>query len=221
MQFDLFSWLGSPAFVWGATQLSIAEVLGFATGLGCVWLAARRSIWNFPVGIANSALLLLLFFHARLYADAGLQIFFIALGVRGWWQWSEFSRRPDPAITTANRKTWSLCVAAAVVLWLCLLPLLSKAGGSLPVFDALIASLSVVAQWLLNRKVLQTWFWWIAVDVISVPVYVYKELYLVALLYCVFLALCVSGYVNWRKQIHDSLSTRAGHREVLSASQRP
>jgi nicotinamide mononucleotide transporter len=201
MQFDLFSWLNSPAVVFGATQLSTAEVLGFTTGLACVWLAARQSIWNFPVGIANSALLLLLFFHARLFADAGLQLLFITLGVRGWWQWSSRARQPDKLVSDASPATWALCSIAAVLLWICLLPLLSKAGGSLPFFDALIASLSVVAQWLLNRRVLQTWWWWIAVDVISIPVYVYKELYLVALLYAVFLALCMAGYLSWRKQM--------------------
>jgi nicotinamide mononucleotide transporter len=201
MQFDLFSWLNSAAIVLGATQLSTAEVLGFTTGLACVWLAARQSIWNFPVGIANSALLLLLFFHARLFADASLQILFITLGIRGWWQWSGRSRQPDKLVSNASRMTWSLCSVTALLLWIGLLPILSKAGGSLPVFDALIASLSVVAQWLLNRRVLQTWWWWIAVDVISIPVYVYKELYLVAALYGVFLALCVAGYLSWRRQI--------------------
>ena len=192
--------LNTPAFVWFATPLSYAECFGFLTGIVCVWLTARRNIWNFPVGIANCALLLLLFFDARLFADAGLQIMFIGLGVRGWWQWSQHGARPAPPVNSASLADNIRHVGAGVVLTLVLFVLLTYAKGSIPIFDALITAMSVVAQWLLNRKTLQSWFWWIAVDVISIPVYVYKDLYLIALLYAVFLGLCVVGLVSWRAE---------------------
>jgi nicotinamide mononucleotide transporter len=202
MQIDLFGWLSSPAFAWGATQLSIAEVLGFVTGLWCVWLAARENIWNFPFGIANCALLLLLFFHVRLYADAALQLLFIGLNIRGWMLWSKGDqKKPDLAVSTGDRRLLIVAALVAILLWAAFVPLLRKAGGSLPMFDALITSLSVIAQYLLNRKILQSWWWWIAVDVISIPVYAYKDLYLIALLYCVFLALCVFGYRAWSQEL--------------------
>lgn len=200
MHFDVFDWLASPAFGWGATQLSISEILGFATGLWCVWLAAREHIWNFPVGIANCALLLLLFFHARLFADAALQVLFISLNVRGWIQWSAGRSRTTLTVSIGDKQLFAGSVIVAVLLCAALVPLLRKAGGSLPLFDALITALSLVAQYQLNRKILQSWWWWIAVDVISIPVYAYKQLYLISLLYCVFLGLCVYGYLGWRRE---------------------
>src|SRR5262245_43854298 len=99
MEIDLFAWLSLPALTWGATQLSVAEVLGFATGLWCVWLVARKHVWNFPVGIANAALLLLIFFHSRLFADAALQVLLITLNIRGWIQWTRGGKEPVLAVS--------------------------------------------------------------------------------------------------------------------------
>lgn len=199
--------LNSIAFTLLGTPLSYAECCGFATGIVCVWLTARRNIWNFPVGIANCALLLLLFVQARLFADAGLQILFIALGVRGWWQWAQGTAAAPTPITSAAPRALLLYALASALLTGVLFGLLMLAKGSLPIFDALITALSVVAQWLLNRKTLQNWFWWIAVDVISIPVYIHKELYLIALLYAIFLALCLIGLASWRAELRRERGT--------------
>jgi nicotinamide mononucleotide transporter len=207
--------LNSTAVTLLGTPLSYAECFGFATGLVCVWLTAQRNIWNFPVGIANCALLLLLFFQARLFADAGLQILFIALGLRGWWQWASGGTRATPKpITSATPRELLLYLAASALLTGLLFWLLTLAKGSLPIFDALITALSVVAQWLLNRKTLQNWLWWIAVDVISIPVYIHKELYLIALLYAIFLGLCLIGLASWRAELRREL---AANRTLVAA----
>jgi nicotinamide mononucleotide transporter len=196
--------LNSPAFSILNQALSVAEVLGFATGLWCVWLTAKKNILNFPVGIANCALLLLLFAQARLFADASLQIVFIILGVRGWWLWARHGEVASPAVTVASSRMVAIALAASVTLSVSIAIVLMYARGSIPVFDGAITGLSLVAQWLLNRKKLQTWYWWIAVDVISIPVYIYKELYLIALLYAIFLFLCVVGLRNWKASLHVS-----------------
>ena len=198
--------LNSTAFTLLQTPLSYAECFGFATGILCVWLTALRNIWNFPVGIANCALLLLLFAQSRLFADATLQILFIALGVRGWWQWAQGTAGVPRPIESATSREISRYILASIALTSLLYALLTVAKGSLPVFDALITALSVVAQWMLNRKTLQNWYWWIAVDLISIPVYFHKQLYLIALLYVVFLGLCLIGLTGWRSEM------RRGHK---------
>ena len=83
----IIEWLNQPLVTALGATLSVVEVVGFVTGLLAVWLTARRNIWNFPIGIANGALLFVIFFNARLFADAGLQILFIVLGLAGWWFW--------------------------------------------------------------------------------------------------------------------------------------
>lgn len=204
----LLEWLNSSAFTLWSTPLSVAECLGFASGLVCVWLAARNHIWNFPVGILNGAMFLLLFFQTRLFADAGLQVVFILLNVRGWWQWAKHGTAPVLPISTASRSQLRIALIASIVSVALLVVVLTLAKGSVPLLDASIAGLSLVAQWLLNRRVLQNWWWWMAVDVISIPVYVYKELYLTAVLYAVFLCICVAGYRSWRAALHGDLSAR-------------
>lgn len=193
--------LNQPALTVWSNPMSWAEVLGFATGLLCVWLVGRRHILNFPVGIANCALLFLLFFEARLFADAGLQVVFILLGLQGWWLWSRGIREDGLAVSQLDSMGWTVVLGAGVFLTGSLYLLLTWAKGSVPLADALITSLSLSAQWLLNRRKLESWYFWIVVDLISIPLYAYKQLYLIALLYGVFLVLCVLGLRAWRREM--------------------
>jgi nicotinamide mononucleotide transporter len=194
-------WLELPLLrLWG-NALSNGEVLGFATGLACVWLAAQKNVWNFPFGIANCALLLILFLDARLFADSGLQLVFIALNVRGWWQWARGVELREEPVTAASGRQLLRFTLYGLALSAALAAALAYARGSVPVFDGLITGFSLLAQWLLNRKVLQNWLYWMAVDVVSIPVYAYKGLYLIALLYLIFLLLCIEGYRVWRRQV--------------------
>jgi nicotinamide mononucleotide transporter len=183
----------------GAYALSLAELLGFVTGVLCVWLTARRNILNFPFGIANCAFLLLLFVETRLFADAILQLVFIALSGFGWWQWAQGKRSDVVAIERAAPRELMLLGVAALALTAGLCWWLGQVRGSLPFWDALITALSLCAQWLLNRRKLESWVVWIAVDLISIPVYLSRSLLLVALLYVIFLGLAINGWFAWRR----------------------
>ncbi|MDO8332041.1 MAG: nicotinamide riboside transporter PnuC [Fluviicoccus sp.] len=208
---DLLLWLNQSVEIFPGTRLSGSEIAGFATGLWCVWLTLRKSIWNFPVGIANCTLLLWLFWESRLFADAGLQIMFIVLGALGWHQWLQGKTGPELPVGTLSQREWRNTAIITGLLILSLFSVLTVAKGSIPVFDALITALSLVAQWLLNRRKLENWIFWIGVDLISVPVYAYKQLYLIAGLYAVFLLLCVRGYRSWKHDLDVSKeSAKAG-----------
>lgn len=201
---QLAAWLNAPLFTLAGTTLSHGETWGFVTGALCVWFAARANIWNFPLGIANGLLLLFLFLEARLFADSGLQVMFVVLNARGWWLWKMGSQTAERPVTRAPARELRGALVASVLLCALLGCLLWLARGSVPVFDGTIAGLSVVAQWLLNRKRLENWLWWIVVDLVSIPVYLYKELYLIALLYLLFLAICVVGYRRWRREAAEA-----------------
>jgi nicotinamide mononucleotide transporter len=189
----------ATTFQVGSADLTVGDALGFATGLLCVWFTARASVWNFPWGILNSLILGVVFLDQKLFADSALQIVFIVLSVQGWWQWSG-RKSPQAAgfrATTLREQTGLLGIAIAVALLLWLL--LVELRGSAPPLDALITALSLCAQWQLNRRQVSSWYWWIAVDLISVPLYWSRGLYLIAGLYVVFLALCVHGLRNWQQ----------------------
>lgn len=189
----------ATTFEVGSAQLSVGDALGFATGLLCVWLTAKASIWNFAWGILNSAILGVVFLDQRLFADSALQVVFIVLSLKGWVQWAAGQNAAGQGFRSTNlREQASLLVVAAAVsllLWLALVQL----RGSSPPMDAVITSLSLCAQWQLNRRQASSWVWWIAVDLISVPLYWSRGLYLIAGLYVIFLAICIHGLHNWRQ----------------------
>lgn len=191
--------LNQVLFTIGDDHVTWAELLGFVTGGACVWLTVRASVLNFPVGIANSAFFLVLFAYAHLWADAWLQVVYIALGATGWANW--VLRRPSAeplAVRVASARMVAGCVVFVVVGTAVLYPILRNADDSAPFWDALTTALSLAAQWLLNLKRLQTWWFWIAADVIYVPLYVAKHLTLTAIVYVLFLALCVAGLRQWQ-----------------------
>jgi nicotinamide mononucleotide transporter len=179
------------------------ELLGFATGLVTVWLVVRQHIANWPVGIANVLFLMVVFWQAGLYADAGLQIVYVLLGLYGWWQWGYGGERRTPL--TVRRTTgpeWTgLAVAGAlctVALWLFLDRL---TASTVPLPDAATTALSLMATYGQAKKLVESWWLWIAADLIYIPLYAYKGLWFTAILYVAFLALCVLGLRAWRADL--------------------
>jgi nicotinamide mononucleotide transporter len=176
------------------------EAASFVTGALCVWLTVRESIWNFPLGMVNVATFTVVFLRARLFADAGLQIVFFILGAIGWYLWVYGGPQRTPLrITRTPRNRARGVTAAIVIIWGGLWVLLRHTGDAAPVWDSLTTALSLGAQWLLDRKHLENWLLWITVDVIYVPLYLYKELYLTSALYAVFFCMAVIGWLQWRR----------------------
>jgi nicotinamide mononucleotide transporter len=186
----------------GLVPYSLTEALGFVTGAACVYLVVRQSVWNFPLGIANNIFFLILFAGARLYGDAGLQLIYVALGVRGWHQWLRGGEHRTPLkVSSASPRTLAgaaLFVAAGTALMVVALRMMK---GAAPALDAFTTVLSLAAQYLLNRKLIENWYLWMTADVVYVYLYVSRGLHLTAVLYAVFLCLCVAGLVSWRRAL--------------------
>jgi len=199
---DLVAPLNVVLFHFGQDAVTWAELLGFLTGALGVWLTVRASIGNFPIGLANNLFFLALFWAARLYADAGLQIVYLAFGVFGWWEWLHGGNRRSRR-TMGSAKPWAVCalVLAVVPVTWALTVVLTRASDIAPFWDALTTALSLAAQWLLNLKQFENWFFWIAADVIYIPLYFIKVLYLTGLVYLIFLGLCFAGARAWRREL--------------------
>jgi nicotinamide mononucleotide transporter len=191
--------LNVALFTLGNDHVSVAELLGFVTGAASVWLTVLARVSNFPVGIANSAFFLVLFLSARLFADTGLQVVYIVLGFAGWWQWLHSG--PARSRLTVARSRWSLlagCVLFVVLATWGLTILLDAVHDIAPFWDALTTAISLAAQFLLNWKRIENWAFWIAADAVYIPLYVVKRLDLTAVVYVLFLAMCIAGVRAWR-----------------------
>jgi nicotinamide mononucleotide transporter len=186
-------------FAWGM-PMSFGDMFGFLTGVVCVWLTARASIWNFPAGILSSAMLGLVFLQQRLFADASLQIVFIVLSAQGWLLWGRRKPAAQPAqVRGTSLREQLLLGAVAAVLTAVLWQVLIRLKGSAPPVDALVTALSLCAQWQLNRRQISSWAWWIAVDLVSIPLYWSRDLPLISGLSFVFLLICIRGWWYWRQ----------------------
>ena len=196
--------------------MSITEILGFLTGAACVWLLVRLNIWTWPLGIANNLFFIVLFLHAKLYGDMALQFFYIAISIYGWWNWlygGKGHSKLKVSRTSALFAAWML-MATATMTAILTFALRRFTDSNVPFFDALTTALSLTAQYMQTRKVVENWWVWIAADVFYIALYIYKHLYLTALLYVIFMIMCVAGLVAWRR----SLASMAPSAEGAAAS---
>lgn len=186
------------------------EAVSFVSGAVCVWLAVRESVWNFPIGILNVAVFFVIFLRARLYADAGLQLVYVVLGFVGWYLWLfGGTGRGVLRVTLASNARRVRVALAGVLMWIAMYWVLRSVGGAVPLLDALTTSLSLCAQWLLDRKHFENWFIWIVADVIYIPLYLSRGLTLTALLYAVFLCMCLVGMRQWHASMRAAAAREA------------
>ena len=187
------------------------EILGFVTGGVCVLLAARRNIWNFPIGILNNVVFFVVFAGAALYADAGLQVVFLVLAVMGWVGWLRHRGRDDKAlvVSTPRRAILPMALATVALTAVIAFALHFYTDSTTEIADAATTAVSLVAQYMLNRRWIENWFVWIAVDVAYVALYLSKGLVITGGLYVLFIAFCVVGYVGWTKARAAQSSTPA------------
>ncbi len=177
---------------------SLLEAISFITGAMCVLLTVKQNVWNFPLGLLNVVTFCVVFFQARLFADAGLQVVYFGLGVAGWYLWLYGGKNHSPLkVSRASARELTLIFLFVAASTLGLWKSLSMVGGSASFWDALTTSISLASQWLLIRKRLESWIGWIVVDIIYVPLYLYKTLYLTAVLYGLFLLMAVMGLTAW------------------------
>lgn len=195
----LLDWLNTPVLTSFGAPTTWAEVLGFATGALCVFLVARQHIANWPVGIANNLLFILLFAGAGLFADAGLQVVYIALAGYGWYSWLRGGeRRQELLVSRTTARQWQVLALAGIVGVVTMTLFLDHLTSStVPLAHATTTVLSLLATWGQCRKKLESWWLWISADLIYIPLYQHKGLTLTALLYLGFLALCVYGLTDW------------------------
>lgn len=181
------------------------ELFAAVVGAVSVWLSVRQNIWSWPTAIVNVVLYAVVFYQAKLYADMGLQVVYAVLSVYGWYEWLYGGEgRTALQVTRTGVRVGGLLALIAVAGSAALGTLLHRqTDAALPFMDAFLSSTSLVAQWMMTRKLLENWLVWIAVDTLYVGMFIFKGLYLTAGLYAVFLALAVKGYLDWRRSMAE------------------
>ena len=183
-------------------KIDWVEVFGFVTGVLNVWLLARQNIWNWPIGLANNAAYLVVFVTSGLYGDAGLQVVYISLGIYGWQLWLRGKAGHALPVARTPGATWKWLVPAMIISGLLLRAFLSRfTDSTVPSWDGTTTAISLAAIFLQSRKLLESWWLWILADLIYMPLYIYKGLWLTSALYFVFLLLCIFGLREWLREL--------------------
>ncbi|UZK67458.1 nicotinamide riboside transporter PnuC [Sphingomonas sp. M1-B02] len=181
--------------------MSPIEIAAVLLGLVNVTLVVRRSLWNYLFALAMVSLYGFIFFEAKLYSDALLQGFFFAVNIYGWWNWTRSRAQSGEvrivSLGVRGRTAWLAGCLIVTAIWGLLMHHYTDAAY--PWWDGSIAVLSVAAQTLQSRRNWETWVLWIMVDLIAVPLYAVKGLWLTAGLYLIFLALSAWGLRDWVK----------------------
>lgn len=175
------------------------EWIATAAGIVCVLLLIKRSLWNYPFAILSVSLFAIVFREAKLYSDALLQLFFIAINLYGWWSWYR-SRATAGEVVVERLAPLEQVAALSGMIGLSLAwgaVMARHTDAAFPYVDGTIAMLSVGAQVLLALRKLENWFVWIAVDLIAIPLFAVKGLYPTAFLYVIYLGLSVWGLRDW------------------------
>jgi len=183
------------------------EIIGVITGLLCVYLAAVNNIWNWPLAIISVGIYIFIFFDSRLYADMGLQFYFLGMNIYGWYYWSKkpATEKKTP-VTRMKKKEIIFSIVAIIIFTIFLGSVLKYTPASYPYVDSFCAACSLVAQAFMARKVLENWLIWIFVDAIYVGVYIFKHLDLTAIMYAIYVGIALLGYIDWKKDYKKQLA---------------
>lgn len=182
--------------------MSWTEIVASLLGVVNIVLLVRRSIWNYPFGIVMVTLYGVVFFEARLFSDALLQVFFFVVQVYGWWVW--YHARDSEGLvkielmSMRSRIVWAAVIVVATVAegWY----LANYTTDSAPWMDANTTAMSVVAQYLLSIRKIENWILWIVTDVVQIGLYYWKGLYPTTGLYMLFLVLSCVGLYEWQRE---------------------
>lgn len=188
-------------------EINFLEIFGTLVGLVYLWLEYKASIYLWIAGIIMPAIYIFVYYEAGLYADFGINVYYLIAAVYGWcfWMWGKKRKGKDKApqvpliIHTPSKCYIPLSIAFLVALigiaWI----LINYTDSDVPWLDSFTTALSIVGMWMLARKYVEQWFAWILVDVVSCGLYVYKELYFTSVLYGLYSIIAVFGYFQWRK----------------------
>lgn len=190
--------------------LSIVEWLGVLTGIAAVALSIRQKVLAWPGFILCYACYVFISYASGLIAFMGLNVVFIGLSVYGWIQWAQGADKVDKAIHVSRtaRCHWPVVIILIVTGTLGLGWLLSRAeGASYPHLDGLAVFCALVAQWMLSRKHVESWLFWIISDLIYLTIFALAGLWPSVFLFAIFTALAIKGWVEWNRDLKPSVHT--------------
>lgn len=183
--------------------MSILEIFAASMGVISVWYARKNNILVFPTGIVSVLIYVFITYENKIYAEAGINIYYFIMSVYGWTVWSSKDNLRKKTISNSSKSEKWLSLFLLLVFFIILYFSLKSTDSDVVFLDSITTALSLTAMFLLARRKLENWIYWIAADIIYIPLFAYKELYITSIQYLIFLILAVYGFIEWKKEIRD------------------
>ena len=194
-------------FVTALRHTTLLETVAVITGIVSVWLGKKENILVYPIGLNNTIGYTWLSFDAHLFGEASVNLYYTIVSLYGWYLWSrkDASRKPLLPISFSRRSEWMFQLGFFGFFYVTIFAALTYlrqefAAGALPAADAFASATAFTGMWLMARKKVESWYWWIATNTISIPLYFVKHLVFTSFYYFILLILAISGLIEWRRK---------------------
>jgi nicotinamide mononucleotide transporter len=195
------------SFIDGLLQTSALEFIAVLAGIASVWFSKKEQVLVYPVGLINTTIFVHLSFKGHLLGEASVNIYYTVMSVYGWWLWTRKNEQQQTILqiqfSSSKEVLQQLLFFAAfyVVLYTALyFSKTSFAPGAIPWADALSSAAAYTGMWLMAKKKVESWYYWIATNIFSIPLYFVKGYVFTSVQFAVLLALAVAGLIAWRKK---------------------
>ena len=183
------------------------EYIAVFAGIGSVWFSRIENIWVYPLGLINTIIYIYISINGNLFGEASVNLYYTVMSIYGWILWTKKDEQQHHVviITTSTRREWMrqlLFFAAFYIAIFVSLTLLKKdfATGAIPWADAFASATAYTGMWLMAKKKAESWYWWIATNVASIPLYFVKHYVFTSVYYIVLLVIAIFGLMEWMKR---------------------
>ncbi|MBF9253313.1 nicotinamide mononucleotide transporter [Pontibacter sp. 172403-2] len=206
----------------GMLQTTWLEYVAVAAGIISVWFSKKENIWVYPTGLISTVIYVYLSFKYHLIGEASVNVYYSALSIYGWILWARTDREQHPVlqVSFSGRREWIVQLTFFAVLYVaiyfCLVYLKNAFyPGVIPWGDAFASATAYTGMWLMARKKIESWYWWIATNIASVPLYFVKGLAFTSVFYFILLLMAFSGLSEWKRKARES-GIRVAHQKKVN-----
>ena len=180
------------------------ELFGTLAALIYLYFSIKQKIWLWPWGIITSLVYIFVFFKAKFYADMGLNVYYVAISIYGWYHWKRGSTNTQnelPVAKTPRKRYIPIMLSSLLIYFVIYYILRNYTDSPVPVGDSFTTAFSIVATWMLARKYIEQWIFWVVIDLVSMALYIYKDLWITSGLFFIYSLLAVYGYFEWNNNL--------------------
>jgi nicotinamide mononucleotide transporter len=195
------------AFITSLQQTTWPEYVAVFAGIASVWLSAKENIWLYPIGLINTIIYIYISCSGSLFGEAAVNGYYTFMSIYGWYRWSKKDKQEHiiTQIAYATTREWYSQLLFFIVAYLIVYGALvylqqSFAPNAVPLADALASATAFTGMWLMTKKKVESWYWWMATNITSIPLYFVKNYVLTSLYYCILLIMAVIGWIEWNKK---------------------